>query len=112
MFGSTDLKDMNLKAHRKKIGLVTQDPVLFSGSIKDNIAYGADPSPSIEDIINAAQVANAHSFIQSFPKKYDTQVGERGTSLSGGQKQVSRQPSILSLIVSNILTMSAANCDC
>lgn len=88
MFGNTNLKDMNLKAHRRKIGLVTQDPVLFSGTIKDNITYGVDPKPPMEEVINAAQVANAHTFIESFPNKYDEQVGERGTSLSGGQKQV------------------------
>lgn len=72
---------MKLKEHRRKIGLVTQDPVLFSGSIKDNIVYGVDPAPSIEEVINAAQIANAHTFIHSFPNKYDEQVGERGASL-------------------------------
>jgi ABC-type multidrug transport system fused ATPase/permease subunit len=81
MFGDVDLRDMDLKAHRRKIGFVTQDPVLFSGSIKDNIAYGVEPEPSVEEVINAAQVANAHIFIDSFPNKYDEQVGERGTSL-------------------------------
>lgn len=80
-FGGINLKDMKLKEHRKKIGLVTQDPVLFSGSIRENIAYGVDPEPSMEEIINAATVANAHNFIQTFPNKYDEQVGERGASL-------------------------------
>ena len=81
MFGDVNLKDINIKAHRKQIGLVTQDPVLFSGSIKDNIAYGVDPPPSIDEVVNAAKIAHAHMFIESFPNKYDEQVGERGTSL-------------------------------
>ena len=81
MFGDVNLKDLNIKAHRKQIGLVTQDPVLFSGSIKDNIAYGVDPPPSIDEVVNAAKIAHAHMFIESFPNKYDEQVGERGTSL-------------------------------
>ena len=81
MFGDVNLKDVNIKAHRKQIGLVTQDPVLFSGSIKDNIAYGVDPPPSIDEVVNAAKIAHAHMFIESFPNKYDEQVGERGTSL-------------------------------
>ena len=80
-FGDVNLKDMNVNAHRKQIGLVTQDPVLFSGTIKDNIAYGVDPSPSIEEVVNAARIAHAHIFIESFPNKYNEQVGERGTSL-------------------------------
>lgn len=91
IFGGTNLKDINLIAHRKKIGLVTQDPVLFSGSICDNISYGIDPKPPMEEVINAARIANAHTFIESFPNKYDERVGERGTSLSGGQKQVSNR---------------------
>eukprot|EP00804_Cyclotella_cryptica_P002015 CCRYP_007442-RB/>CCRYP_007442-RB protein AED:0.10 eAED:0.10 QI:445/1/0.91/1/0.90/0.83/12/85/927 len=85
-FGNVDLREMNLKAHRQKIGLVTQDPVLFSGSIRDNIGYGVNAP--MEEIIEAAKVANAHNFIESLPNKYDEQVGERGMNLSGGQKQV------------------------
>mmetsp|Transcript_53521 Transcript_53521/g.113666 ORF Transcript_53521/g.113666 Transcript_53521/m.113666 type:complete len:452 (-) Transcript_53521:134-1489(-) len=84
-FGDTDLKNMNLKTHREKIGLVTQDPVLFSGTVEENIGYGT--SATFEEIVMVAKVANAHSFIESFPKKYKEQVGERGQSLSGGQKQ-------------------------
>ena len=78
-FGNVDLREMNLKAHRQKIGLVTQDPVLFSGSIKDNIGYGLQLS--LEEIVDAAKIANAHSFIESFPHKYDEQVGGRGMGL-------------------------------
>ncbi len=84
-FGNVDLKKMNLKAHRGKIGLVTQDPALFSGTIRENIGYGS--SATFEEILEAAKVANAHDFIQSFPNKYDELVGERGMNLSGGQKQ-------------------------
>lgn len=116
MFGNTNLKDMNLKAHRRKIGLVTQDPVLFSGTIKDNITYGVDPKPPMEEVINAAQVANAHTFIESFPNKYDEQVGERGTSLSGGQKQVRYIEQINSLLCAYSYDysgcVSQADCDC
>lgn len=84
-FGNLDLRFMSLKAHRSKIGLVTQDPVLFSGTIEENIGYGS--SASFEEIVMCSRVANAHSFIESFPNQYHEQVGERGQSLSGGQKQ-------------------------
>ncbi|KAL7531526.1 hypothetical protein ACHAXR_004096 [Thalassiosira sp. AJA248-18] len=84
-FGNIDLRSMSLKAHREKIGLVTQDPVLFSGTIAENIGYGT--SATIEEITMVSRIANAHSFIENFPNKYKEQVGERGQSLSGGQKQ-------------------------
>ena len=84
-FGDTDLRNMCLKTHRENIGLVTQDPVLFSGTIEDNIRYGS--SATLEEIMMVSRVANAHSFIENFPNKYKEQVGERGQSLSGGQKQ-------------------------
>ena len=86
-FGSVDLRMMNLKAHRAKIGLVTQDPILFSGTIEENIAYGT--SATFEEVVMVSRVANAHHFVDSFPNKYNEQVGERGQALSGGQKQVS-----------------------
>ncbi len=71
---------------RRNIGVVFQDPALFSGSIKENIGY-ANPGAKEIEIIAAAKAANAHEFIEKFDKGYDTQIGERGLKLSGGQKQ-------------------------
>lgn len=84
-----NIKLLNPTWLRSQIGTVTQEPVLFSSTIRDNIAYGAqNPSEvSQEDIEHAAKEANAHDFIMSFPDKYETLVGERGVMLSGGQKQ-------------------------
>ncbi|TRY86044.1 hypothetical protein DNTS_001924 [Danionella cerebrum] len=84
-----DVRDLNPYWLRSHIGTVSQEPVLFSCSIAENIAYGAtDPTQvRVEDIYRAAQIANAHDFIQDFPKGYDTVVGEKGVLLSGGQKQ-------------------------
>lgn len=84
-FGDVDLRSMPLEAHRNKIGLVTQDPVLFTGTIEENIGYGS--TATFEEIMMASRIANAHSFIENFPNKYKEQVGERGHSLSGGQVQ-------------------------
>lgn len=64
------------------VGLVSQEPILFAESIKDNIRYGR-PEASDDEVYNAAKIANAHEFIQDFPDGYDTFVGERGTALSG-----------------------------
>nr|XP_046240118.1 ATP-binding cassette sub-family B member 10, mitochondrial [Scatophagus argus] len=84
-----DIRDLNPYWLRSNIGTVSQEPVLFSCSIRDNIAYGAvDPDAvTTEDIYSAARVANAYNFIQDFPKGFDTIVGEKGVLLSGGQKQ-------------------------
>ena len=71
---------------RSQIGIVLQDTTLFSGTIRDNIAFGR-PDASMDEVIAAAKAASAHEFIMSFPQGYDTPVGERGTTLSGGQKQ-------------------------
>jgi ATP-binding cassette, subfamily B, bacterial len=71
---------------RQNIGVVFQEPALFSGTIRENIAY-ARPDASDDQIIAAAKAANAHEFIDKFEKKYATQIGERGLKLSGGQKQ-------------------------
>ena len=81
-----DVRDVKIKSLRHHIAMVLQDPVLFSGTIRENILYG-NPSASEKDIIKAAQAANAYDFIESLPEGFETQVGERGTLLSGGQKQ-------------------------
>lgn len=69
------------------MGLVSQEPVLFNDTIHANIAYGKQGEVSEEEIIAAAETANAHRFISALPQGYDTNVGERGMQLSGGQKQ-------------------------
>ncbi|XP_070026115.1 ABC transporter B family member 19-like [Nicotiana sylvestris] len=81
-----NIKDLDLKFLRRNIGLVSQEPSLFAGSIKDNIKIGKMDADD-EDIERAASLANAHSFIQQLPHKYHTEVGQRGLQLSGGQKQ-------------------------
>lgn len=81
-----DVRDVTIESLRQQIGIVLQETTLFSGSIRDNIAFGR-PSASLDEVMAAAQAASAHDFIMSFPQGYDTPVGERGTTLSGGQKQ-------------------------
>ncbi len=81
-----DLRELKLKPYRKRIGVVSQDIVLFRGTIRENIAVGK-PEASFEEIVEAAKVANIHDFIESLPKGYDTLIGEGGIQLSGGQKQ-------------------------
>jgi ATP-binding cassette subfamily B protein len=71
---------------RSQIGVVLQEPLLFQGSIAENIAYGK-PQATRREIIAAARAANAHRFIMNFPDGYDTEVGERGGRLSGGERQ-------------------------
>lgn len=81
-----DLREISLESLRSQIGIVLQETTLFTGSIRDNIAFGK-PEATMEEVIAAAQAAEAHDFILSFPEGYDTPVGERGQTLSGGQKQ-------------------------
>ena len=81
-----DVRTLELKSLRSQIGMVQQDVYLFSGTIRENIAYGK-PGASMEEIVEAAKRANIHDFIQELPDGYDTFVGERGARLSGGQKQ-------------------------
>lgn len=81
-----ELQQIKLKDLRKAIGLVSQDVFLFHGTVAENIAYGTFDA-SFEEIVNAAKVAEADGFINSFPLGYDTIVGERGQKLSGGQRQ-------------------------
>jgi ATP-binding cassette subfamily B protein len=81
-----DVRDVTLESLRAHIGIVLQETTLFSGTIRDNIAYGR-PDAGLDDVVAAAQAAAAHDFIVGFPQGYDTPVGERGSTLSGGQKQ-------------------------
>ncbi len=81
-----DLREVALWSYRGRLGAVLQDPFLFSGTIAENIAYGK-PEATVEEIMAAAKMANAHEFIVAKPDGYDEQVGERGNRLSGGEKQ-------------------------
>jgi ATP-binding cassette subfamily B protein len=81
-----DIRELDPDWFRQRIGVVAQEPVLFSTSIAENIRYGR-PDASDEELEEAARVANAHGFVSSFPDGYQTNVGERGVQLSGGQKQ-------------------------
>ncbi|GAB2216531.1 hypothetical protein Drorol1_Dr00024306 [Drosera rotundifolia] len=98
-----DIRRLNLKSLRLKIGLVQQEPALFAASILDNIAYAKEGATERE-VIEAAQTANIHGFISALPDGYKTPIGERGVQLSGGQKQrvaiaraVLKDPAILLL---------------
>ena len=81
-----DVRDLTLASLRQNVGVVAQDVYLFSGSVRENIAYGKEDATESE-IVAAAKLAGAHEFILSLPDGYDTYVGERGVKLSGGQKQ-------------------------
>ena len=81
-----DVRDVTIESLRQQIGIVLQDNILFSESVKSNILMGK-PGASDEEVIEAAKAANAHDFIMELPEGYETKVGERGVKLSGGQKQ-------------------------
>jgi len=81
-----DVRTITRRSLRRHIGIVPQEAFLFSATVKENIAYGS-PDATMDDIIAAAKLAQAHDFIIEMPKGYDTQIGERGVRLSGGQKQ-------------------------
>jgi ATP-binding cassette subfamily B protein len=96
-----NIKNFDISAYRGQIGYVQQEPMMFSDTIFNNIAY-SNPGASVEDVIHAADVANAHGFIARQPDAYDTMLGERGVGVSGGEKQrisiaraVLKSPSIL-----------------
>lgn len=86
LLDGTDIRDFNVRSLRDKIGMVLQDNILFSDSVRENILLGR-PGGTDEEVIEAAKAANAHDFIMALPNGYETKVGERGVKLSGGQKQ-------------------------
>lgn len=86
LLDGTDVRDLRVRDLRRQVGIVFQEPFLFSATIAENIAYGVPDAP-LEQIIEAAKAAHAHDFIEAFADGYQTRVGERGVTLSGGQKQ-------------------------
>jgi ATP-binding cassette, subfamily B, putative efflux pump len=86
LLDGVDIRDFKVRSLRDKIGMVFQDNILFSDSVRENILLGK-PNATEEEVIEAAKAANAHDFIMNLPNGYDTKVGERGVKLSGGQKQ-------------------------
>ena len=88
MIENYDIRQLNLPAVRSKLGLVSQEPVLFNRSIAANIMYGDNArSVTMEEVVTAARAANIHSFVAALPNGYETNVGGKGAQLSGGQKQ-------------------------
>ena len=86
LLDGVDIRSLSLKSLRNQIAVVHQEPVLFSGTIADNIRYGRLDA-SMREIVEAAKAASAHEFIMRLPKQYETQLGERGAQLSGGERQ-------------------------
>jgi ABC-type multidrug transport system fused ATPase/permease subunit len=81
-----DVRDVKLQSLRREIGIVSQDPFLFSATVRENIGFGR-PDATDDEIVRAAELAQAHEFIERLPNGYDTVIGERGITLSGGQRQ-------------------------
>ncbi|ONK70238.1 uncharacterized protein A4U43_C05F31680 [Asparagus officinalis] len=103
LFDGVDIRKFQLKWLRSQMGLVSQEPALFAGSIKENILFGKEGA-SMDEVVAAAESANAHNFISNLPLGYESQVGEGGIKMSGGQKQriaiaraIVRSPKILLL---------------
>nr|XP_024219524.1 multidrug resistance protein 1-like [Halyomorpha halys] len=104
LIDGNSIDDINVRYLRSQMGLVSQEPVLFDMTIKENILYGLEEEVTMDKIIEAAKIANIHNFIMKLPQAYETSVGERGSKLSGGQKQriviaraVLRNPKIMLL---------------
>jgi ATP-binding cassette subfamily B protein len=81
-----DVREVPLTSLRRAIGVIAQDPFLFSATVRENIAFGR-PDATDDDVVSAAKAAQVHEFVERLPKGYDTVVGERGITLSGGQRQ-------------------------
>jgi subfamily B ATP-binding cassette protein MsbA len=87
LIDGTDIRDMKIRDLRNLMGIVSQQPILFNTSFRENIAFGVD-SHTMDQVEYSAHVANAHEFITQTDKAYDTLVGESGNKLSGGQRQI------------------------
>ncbi len=86
LIDGVNIKEYSLESIRNKMGIVTQEPILFNDSIENNIALGQD-QPKTEEVMAAAKIANAHRFIETKDEGYQTNIGERGMKLSGGERQ-------------------------
>lgn len=86
LIDGTDLRDLSLHSLRRSIGVVSQEPYIFNGTIRENIAFGM-PGATLEDVVRATQLAGLDEFVNQLPDRYATQIGERGANLSGGQRQ-------------------------
>ncbi len=86
LFDGINIKEYSVESVRRKVGIVTQEPILFNDSIANNITLG-NPEAPMEDIVQAAKIANAYNFIENKPEKFETNIGDRGGKLSGGERQ-------------------------